>query len=174
MEYGIYTYDNFFTPAELEYYIDYVKHPPSDSDAFTDNGYFKNFKVIRQPIADTFYQRLIKFQTEDRGRPFLRSNHYVMAGHYKEGGQFGLHTDTGLYYNHITKEGSRWTLLVYLNDNFTGGGTTFYTDSGEKIMTIQPKAGTSLLFDIDRWHQGEPVVEGEKLWIGCEIIGRLT
>jgi hypothetical protein len=173
-DYGIYTHQQFLTPDECRHYIDYVNHPPSDSDAFTDNGQFRNFKVICPAIANSFYKRLIDFQTEDRGRPFLRANHYVMAGHYTVGARFGLHTDTGLYYNVATKEASRWTLLIYLNDDYTGGYTRFFSDDGETIGAVQPKAGMAVVFDIDRWHQGEAVTAGEKFWVGCEIIGSLV
>ena len=172
-EYGIYTHEQFLTPDECAEYLEFVKYPPKESDAFTSNGQFRNFKVICPTIADSFYERLVGFQKEDRGRPFLRANHYVMAGHYTVGEQFGLHTDTGLYYNMASKEASRWTLLIYLNDDYTGGCTHFYSDDGDMIARIQPKAGMALIFDIDRWHQGEAVSSGEKFWIGCEIIGSI-
>ena len=58
------------------------------------------------------------------------------------------------------------------HDDFRGGRTLFYTDTGEHTVSIEPKRGRALVFDIDVWHQGEEV-EGEKLWIGCEIIGKL-
>lgn len=95
-----------------------------------------------------------------------------MAGYYQKEKSFGIHTDTGLYYNIELNQKSRWTLLIYLNDNFDGGETVFYdTNTWNKVCEIKPEIGKALLFDIDLWHSGSPIVDGEKYWIGCEIIG---
>jgi prolyl 4-hydroxylase len=169
---GIYTIDSFLQHEEIAEFREMIQTPPAEADQFTANGLFNNFKVIDQGLATRFYERLIASGlTADRGHSFLRANHYVMAGHYRPGDQFSLHTDTGLFYDRKRGEKSRWTLLIYLNDNFDGGQTTFFTDTGKEVVRIQPRAGRALLFDIDLWHRGEEVRGGEKMWIGCEIIG---
>ncbi len=171
---GIYTIDSFLQSEELAAFRKMVLSPPPEADQFTANGLFKNFKVIDQALATRFYERLAASGlAADRGCAFLRANHYVMAGHYRPGDQFSLHTDTGLFYDRKAGEKSRWTLLVYLNDDFVGGQTTFFTDAGKEMVRIQPRAGRALLFDIDLWHRGEEVRGGEKMWIGCEIIGEI-
>ncbi len=171
---GIYTIDFFLQPEELAAFREMVLSPPAESDQFTSNGLFKNFKVIDLALATRFYERLVASGlVADRGHRFLRANKYVMAGHYRPGDQFSLHTDTGLFYDRKAGEKSRWTLLVYLNDDFDGGQTTFFTDAGKETVRVQPVAGRALLFDIDLWHRGEEVRGGEKMWIGCEIIGAI-
>jgi hypothetical protein len=171
---GIYTIDSFLQPEELGEFREMVLSPPAEADQFTANGLFKNFKAIDQALATRFYERLVlSGLTADRGHAFLRANKYVMAGHYRPGDQFSLHTDTGLFYDRKGGEKSRWTLLVYLNDDFEGGQTTFFTDAGKEMVWIQPRAGRALLFNIDLWHRGEEVRGGEKMWIGCEIIGKV-
>ena len=63
----------------------------------------------------------------------------------------------------MLKEMTRYTLLIYLNSNYEGGETN----------TIKPETGKALIFDIDLWHSELPVINGEKYWIGCEIIGKM-
>jgi len=31
-----------------------------------------------------------------------------------------------------------------------------------------------ILFNIDLWHKANPLIEGSKYWIGCEIIGKIV
>jgi hypothetical protein len=94
-----------------------------------------------------------------------------MTGNYCPGQEFNMHTDTGLFYDRKAQEKSRWTLLIYLNDDFEGGHTLFYDDAWKQTHDIEPVAGTALLFDIDLWHKGDVLQSGVKHWIGCEIIG---
>ncbi len=94
-----------------------------------------------------------------------------MTSIYNQEGIFGIHTDTGLYYNDKDKIYTTHTLLIYLNDDFEGGTTVFY-DSNFKITdTIIPKKGSCLIFDISLFHKGSVVSKGSKYWIGCELIG---
>jgi hypothetical protein len=70
-------------------------------------------------------------------------------------------------------EETRWALLIYLNDDFIGGHTVFYNDKWSVIKTITPKKGMAILFDIDIWHKANKIEEGNKYWIGMEIICKM-
>ena len=133
------------------------------------SGKFKNDRFVNVELANSFYEKVKK----DVNAPMLRANNLVMTGKYQPGDVFGLHTDTGLYFDLNKGEKSNYTLLIYLNDNFTGGKTVFYNDNFQKIVEIEPKRGKALLFDIDLWHKGEEIYEGKKFWIGCEIISKI-
>ena len=50
----------------------------------------------------------------------------MITAKYLEETEFGLHTDTGIYYNKEENLQGKYTLLVYLNDNYEGGETIFY------------------------------------------------
>jgi hypothetical protein len=58
------------------------------------------------------------------------------------------------------------TLLMYLNDDFDGGETSFRSyKSGEEdpiVQSIVPKTGSVLLFDHAQEHQGNIVRNGRK------------
>lgn len=164
------TIPGFLTPDECKKY----KHLISKKEApsFTTSGMFRN-KVWDDPIlTHMIYSRLVSKTNDMR---YLRANTCVMTGTYQSGNQFSIHTDTGLYYNKHKNECSKWTCLIYLNDDFEGGSTTFYdTDTWKKQLSIIPKRGMALIFDIGLWHCGDPVISGSKQWIGCEIIGTLS
>jgi hypothetical protein len=70
---------------------------------------------------------------------------------------------------------SRLTLLIYLNDDFVGGETNFFSQKGEIIASVRPEAGSCLVFpqavgeealDYARlhWplHEGSPVRSGQR------------
>jgi hypothetical protein len=162
----ILTFSNFIeNPND---FIDLIKNV-KDFSNFTDSGKFTNKKWNDQQLADTFFNKLKKLTGDPR---YLKPNKLIMSGTYTPGDSFGLHTDTGLYYNIQENTKSKWTLLIYLNDNFEGGETIFYSETGEKVI-IKPEKGKALLFDIDLWHKGNELISGTKHWIGCEIIGKI-
>ena len=68
----------------------------------------------------------------------------------------------------------KYTLLIYLNEDFKGGETVFYDDNFRKTTTIAPKAGSALFFDIALWHEAEGILAGKKYWIGTELMTPLA
>jgi len=166
------TYDNFLTETECSHFINNIhKKPLTNKHCFTNSGIFENDMYTDQWQADFFCQKL---KTLDANPDFIKANKLIMTAKYTDGKQFSLHTDTGLYYNRDDRLKSRYTMLIYLNDDYEGGKTSFYTDTFKHTQDIIPKAGRCLLFDIDLWHKGCPVTNGTKYWIGCEIIGKMN
>jgi prolyl 4-hydroxylase len=166
----IITINNFLLFDECDKFI-YDINNNQNIIPFTNSGIFKNNKYINANLSNYFYQKIEnKLKDNNINISILRPNNLIMTGKYTNNQEFGLHTDTGLYYNKETNEKSRYTLLIYLNDNFNGGETEFYDDNFNSILKIIPKKGKALLFDIDMWHKGNQLIHGEKYWIGCEII----
>ena len=94
---------------------------------------------------------------------------YVMYALLKPGQSFPIHTDTGAEYSTDGKQ-SKFTVLIYINDNFEGGTTQFYNKKFIKTFEIAPKSGRTLIFDIDLFHAGMPIKHGIKMWIGTELL----
>ncbi|KAF9352427.1 hypothetical protein BGX34_012167 [Mortierella sp. NVP85] len=74
---------------------------------------------------------------------------------------------------------SRLTFLVYLNDEFEGGGTTFFTPSADvgfmDARAVSPRAGCVLCFPHGEaagslLHEGSPVLQGAKYIIRADVL----
>jgi hypothetical protein len=103
---------------------------------------------------------------------------------YGNGGEYRPHVDGSWPKTSLNKDGtyippskdddvdrvrSRYTFLMYLNDGFAGGTTTFYlpTDGGRdglKAVKVRPKAGAVLMFPQGNTaslvHEGAQVTAG--------------
>lgn len=70
---------------------------------------------------------------------------------------------------------SKLSYLIYLNDGFEGGSTTFreYIGSGDSRCKIEhvvtPSVGSALLFRHERWHEGSPVTAGRKYVLRSDV-----
>jgi len=161
--------DNFFSKEECIYYRNMINNSINTEKlvCFSNSAKSINHKYENLDLVNIFYDRAVEKIKEN---DFIKPNNLIMWAKYEPGAEFGLHTDTGLYYDTINKLKSRYTLLVYLNDNFEGGNTVFYDNSFVVNLTVVPKEGSCIIFDIDLWHKGDIITYGEKYWIGCEII----
>jgi prolyl 4-hydroxylase len=84
---------------------------------------------------------------------------------YEPGQQFRKHRDNSFIRN--KDEASYFTFMIYLNDNFIGGQTTFNN------LEIKPQQGSVLIFDHYLEHAGSEVIEGTKYVLRTDIMYRL-
>jgi hypothetical protein len=166
----IYELSHFLNIFECKQYIENI-NKNTTCIPFTNSGKFTNNKWNDEKLANIFYEKLQNYNIEN-DNTIIRPNKIIMSGKYNIGDSFSLHTDTGLYYNLENREKTQWTLLIYLNDDFNGGETVFYDNNWNITKIIIPKMGKAILFDINLWHKGNQIMNGEKYWIGCEIIGK--
>lgn len=75
---------------------------------------------------------------------------------YEKGDFLTAHSDKPTIFN--SNQNSNYTAIIYLNDDFIGGETNF-TDKKE---SINPKAGSLLLFQHHLRHEGKVVELGTK------------
>ena len=83
---------------------------------------------------------------------------------YQRGHQFKGHFDESYIRN--DREASYFTFMVYLNDNFQGGETTF---SG---LRIRPRQGMALVFLHSLYHEGSEVTQGVKYVLRSDVMYR--
>ena len=84
---------------------------------------------------------------------------------YQVGQQFKKHRDQSYIRNET--EASDYTFMIYLNDNYQGGETSF------NDLVIQPVQGMALIFQHDLEHAGNPVTQGIKYVLRTDIMYRL-
>jgi prolyl 4-hydroxylase len=98
------------------------------------------------------------------GRRAVGVNERFRCYRYEPGQYFAPHADGAFRRHH--HERSELTLMVYLNDGFTGGATDFL-DHG---ATVVPRAGTALLFQHQLIHEGCAVVSGVKYVLRSDVM----
>ena len=84
---------------------------------------------------------------------------------YQPGQQFKKHRDQSYIRN--SNEASYFTFMIYLNDEFKGGATTF------NDVVVEPQKGSALIFCHYLEHEGTEVLEGTKYVLRTDIMFRL-
>jgi hypothetical protein len=175
-----FTVDGLFDAGELAVFrssVDSALSEPGGCAPFTSQE-FLNGKRVAPELSSAFYDRLRPLlpstyvDAEGASWTFAGAVHKVMFARVEPGQSFGIHTDTGCEYDTGRNRYSKFTVLTYLNDDFEGGGTTFY-DSGDFAETfrVPPVAGRTLAFDLGLFHAGEQVESGgPKAWLGTELV----
>jgi len=91
---------------------------------------------------------------------------------YDIGQQFDWHMDG--YFERDNGDRSFFTFMVYLNDGFEGGGTSFTDFSSPKKqyegIKIVPHKGMALLFHHPIMHRGDPVAKGRKYVLRSDVM----
>jgi len=103
-------------------------------------------------ISDHF-----RFYRYDQGQRFTR--------HY-DGYEYG----SMVYTSDQNKPQARLTLLVYLNSEFEGGKTTFFSSKGKEILAVTPETGMALIYTQKLLHEGSTVTKGRKYVLRSDIL----
>ena len=101
------------------------------------------------------------------GQNLIGVNERIRCYRYKTGMRFALHADGAFVRN--DQEMSFYSYLVYLNDDFEGGETKFFT---EPEVVITSKTGGGLLFQHPLIHEGSEVKSGMKYVARTDMIYR--
>ena len=104
------------------------------------------------------------------GRQAIGINECFRFYRYEVGQQFAGHTD-GSFRRENGVE-SRLTVLIYLNDNFTGGETAF------QDLVVTPRQGMALVFRHELFHEAKPVTRDKKYVLRSDVmfnpVGRIS
>ena len=174
----IFTVDGLYDDAEIQEFFRYIRQDCGDAKKFSHESEFKNGKVLDPATASKMYDKIkavlpgVYVDATGVEWTFEGPCRYVMFAEIHEGQLFGIHTDTGSEYDRDTGAMSKFTVLTYLNDGFSGGHTVFYDDHFRRTVDVTPVRNRTLIFDIDLFHSGQPVESGTKYWIGTELVCR--
>lgn len=90
---------------------------------------------------------------------------------YENGQSFRIHRDGAHAPSAAVR--SHLTLQIYLDEDFDGGRTRFFSGrSGKQIGAFTPRTGRAIVFDHQLWHDGEPVVRGVKHVLRADVMYR--
>jgi hypothetical protein len=124
--------------------------------------------MISDEWAKKIYARVIGYFPEDL-RPQLSINDHFRFSKYHPGGYFRIHTD-GINVDSKSGKRSFITINIFLNDDFEGGETSFYNNSGDHVVTAKPIPGRGAIFDRAIHHSGNTVVGGYKYLIRTDVM----
>ena len=117
-------------------------------------------------VADALWDRAQNWVVSPfRGRRAVGLNERFRFYRYEPGQSFAAHYDGR--FARENGEQSEYTFLIYLNDDFTGGGTTFYKP---ERFEIQPRTGSLLLFHHPQLHEGSVVEFGAKYVLRSDVM----
>jgi len=170
------TVDDLLTPAECQALIARIEAagpsiaPVSRAEgAVVDLDTRNNTRVMFDDpaLAALLFTRVeAHVPAELSQRRAVGANERLRCYRYAPGQRFAPHYD-GAYFRSAT-ERSLLTFLVYLNEGFTGGETSFL-DFHENI---RPKTGRALLFQHAILHEGCEVRAGVKYAVRSDIMYR--
>jgi hypothetical protein len=83
---------------------------------------------------------------------------------YAPGQRFAPHYDGAFIRN--DRQRSLLTLMVYLNEGFTGGATAFH----DWEVRVEPRAGMALLFQHFLLHEGCELISGTKYVLRSDVM----
>jgi hypothetical protein len=172
---AIFTIDNFLTGKECDALI--VKSEKigyEEAKVTTDRGekvlkeYRNNNRVLHTDfeLAEKLWNALKSFVPSQLGNSqAVGLNELFRFYKYESGQQFKKHRDQSFIRNE--NEASYFTFMIYLNDDFEGGETTFNN------LAIKPQQGTALIFLHDLEHEGSEIKTNKKYVLRTDIMYRL-
>jgi predicted 2-oxoglutarate/Fe(II)-dependent dioxygenase YbiX len=118
-----------------------------------------------EDLAASLWERLQPFVPAQLGNSTaIGLNELFRFYRYQRGHQFRGHFDQPYVRN--ATEASYFTFMMYLNDNFAGGETTF------RNLSIKPERGMALIFLHALYHAGGEVTRGVKYVLRTDVMYR--
>ena len=171
---------NFLSPAECQQWIAHAESSGFEqASVSTTVGQIiapdvrNNDRLIWDDpvLAADWWQRAREFMPPKFGRwQSLGLNERFRFYRYRAGQRFAQHHDGS--YQRSTDENSWLTLMVYLNDDYSGGTTRFDLANEPEPLVIEPTAGTALVFMHERLHEGAAVISGSKYVLRTDVMYR--
>lgn len=173
---NIFTIDNFLNAEECDNYIQLSEEKGFEQAKVNTEKGSKIIEDVRNnervlftdfALAKILWERLEPYAPEKIGNSIaIGLNELFRFYKYEPGQQFKKHQDQSYIRNEV--EASYYTFLIYLNDDFTGGDTTF------NDVVISPKKGSALIFYHPLEHAGTEVTQGTKYILRTDIMYRLS
>jgi hypothetical protein len=178
-------FDNLLSPEECKQIIDSFDCRKKSIKAHNARNDKISYQTLLKqlPITDTILKRLKAVYFGDDDVDSWNIYKKVRLVHYVPGQIKEIHRDTKYSDGDLH---CKYTLIIYLNDNFDEGHTVGFPDFTERTrsdkatihvgklvpemlessnqISVKPKVGRAAMYDIDLIHMGEPITSGEK-WL---------
>lgn len=177
----VFTVEDFLTSEECNRYIrisedfgyeDALVSSPRGHVLRSDVRNNERVMFESEEIAEWLWTRACELVPHEyEGRFAIGVNEMLRFYRYDPGQRFNWHQD--FPFERDNGEQSQLTLMVYLNDDFEGGETSFedsYSDQPFDEFKVMPKQGMALFFEHAIHHKGEPVSRGRKYVLRTDVM----
>jgi len=177
------TVTGFLSAAECDEYVRWGEAIGFDEATVSTPGGMLMMKRVRNndrvmvddpKRAEDLYRRLAPHlapRFQGKWEP-IGLNERLRLYRYDVGQQFEWHRDG--YFRRSDEQWSLFTFMVYLNDDFEGGATSFSINevgvAPDGMLRITPKTGMALLFHHPVVHRGDVVTAGRKYVLRTDIM----
>jgi len=172
----IFTIDNFWTKQECKDFISKSEElgyeaatVDTDKGAKVIQSVRNNNRVIYTDfeLAKIIWKKLQSFAPDRIGNSIaVGLNEMFRFYRYQPGQEFKKHIDQSFIRSEL--EASYYTFMIYLNEDYEGGSTTF------SKISIQPRQGMALIFLHSLEHEGSAVTRGIKYVLRTDIMYQLN
>ena len=128
---------------------------------------------VDEQVSHLLWSRIAHLLPVLDGRRAVGVDPNLRVYRYQPGQRFRRHKD-GVVANRQGQV-SKLSYLVYLNQDFSGGGTQFrdYVGKGDDrvalVYDVTPQTGLALLFAHHRWHEGMELTDGCKYVLRTDV-----
>lgn len=179
----VYVIHDFLLPQECKSYIalaERLNFKPAPlttaSGPVMNTDVRSNTRVMLDDVgqAEGLWQRArplvppLALDHRDEERRPIGLNERLRFFRYDPGQRFAPHYDGAFQRNY--DEGSMMSFMVYLNDDFEGGETRFFTDMQRPRMAVKPRTGMALVFVHNQLHEGASVKMGRKYVLRSDVM----
>lgn len=109
-----------------------------------------------------FIDKSNKFQNIQCLKPYILGIRWFFTS-YEAGGFINIHQDG---HSTVAHKQSKYTILFYLNDNYSGGELVVPTMN----MSIRPHKGSIIIMDQETYHYVNKIVRGDKYILRVDAI----
>ncbi|CAM2010820.1 prolyl hydroxylase family protein [Acanthopleuribacter pedis] len=169
----LWTLDDVYSPAECARIIADI-NASELKPAGKNPNYRNQDRVMRDDpaAAEDLFQRLRSRIPKQMGPLSLVGlNERLRYYRYAPGQGFAPHVDH--WFRPNPRQITLLTVLVYFNDDFTGGETHFeeqLTETEQFLKTVEPKPGRVAIFQHMVTHEGRPVRSGYKYAMRTDVV----
>ncbi len=123
-------------------------------------------------FANELWQKVkVYFPDQFDGQKAVCLNERFRIYRYGPGQFFDWHQDGEFQKNEALI--SKFTMMIYLNAEFEGGGTSFadvFSPYDFADFTIKPSVGKALFFHHPLSHRGDPILSGQKFVLRTDVM----
>ncbi|MBD1930812.1 MULTISPECIES: prolyl hydroxylase family protein [Cyanophyceae] len=174
LENPIFTVESVLSKAECAEYIalsENIGYTPAGLTVGQDEYLMapsvrNNDRVIldNEELAENLWRRVETYVPRIDNWCAIGLNERLRFYRYDPGQRFAPHHDGG--YWRTNGDHSRLTFMIYLNEDFEGGETRFFSP----YVSIVPKMGMVLFFIHELKHEGAPVIQGRKYVLRSDVM----